>query len=402
MLGGRHTTVTVDGKYNKLRIVLVALCVVIALVCFGFGISSLVSTEAGWQAVQITSDKINCSADFTLQYDFSAAGAEASFVNKAISELYGKATEDAYTLFYREGELKKLNSAPNTEVTVDPVLYKALQLVQESGNRSLYLGPVCVEYDRVFAASEETEAMWYDPAHQPEKAEYVAQIAAYAQDEQSIDLQLLGDNRVKLVVSQAYLDFAQANGIESFLDFGWMKNAFITDYIADILVENGYTCGFLASIDGFTRNLDSRGKSFSLNLFDRLENTVYRAAVLQYDKPMSLVYLRNYPLSNADSRSYFSFADGTIATSYFDCTDGQSRSATDNLVSYSENAGCAQIALQCGGLFAAGELDEAALRALSDTGIESIWFTATKLNTTDKDATVLLAEEGTAAGYHMD
>lgn len=397
----RHSTIAVDGKYNKLRIVLVAVCVVVALVCFGLGLGSLLSTETGWQTVQITSDKINCSADFTLQYDFSTAGADATTVNKALSELYGKATEDAYTLFYRDGELKKLNEHPNETVTVEAEVYEALELIAESGDRSLYLGPAYVEYNRIFMSADETEATRYDPARQPELAAYVAQIAAFARDAQSVDVQLLGENQVKLMVSDSYLTFAQENGIEAFLDFGWMKNAFITDYIADLLAENGFIYGFVASYDGFTRNLDQRGQSFSLNLFDRLDNTIYRAAVLQYDKPMSLVYLRNYPLSNTDSRSYFSFADGQIVTSYLDVTDGMSRSSTDNLVCYSENAGCAEIVLRFGQLFAARELDEEALQEMSQVGIESIWFTGKRLHATQKNATVVLTEDGTATGYSI-
>lgn len=395
----RHSTVEVDGKYNKLRIVLVAICVVVALVCFGFGLGSLLSTQTGWQTVQITSDKINCSADFTLQYDFSTAGAEATTVNKAISELYGKATEDAYTLFYREGELKKLNTHPNETVTVEPALYSALEKVVASGDRSLYLGPVYVEYNRVFMSANEEEAGRYDPARQPELAAYVGQIVLFAQDAESIQLQLLGENQVKLVVSQSYLAFAEENGIEAFLDFGWMRNAFIVDYIADLLVENGFTCGFVASYDGFTRNLDQRGQSFSLNLFDRLDNTIYRPAVLQYDKPMSLVYLRNYPLSERDSRSYFSFSDGKIVTAYLDITDGMSRSATDNMVCYSEEVGCADIVLRCGTVFTAQELDEAALQAMSAQGIETIWFDAATLRRTQNHANVVLTEEGTSVGY---
>jgi len=401
MIDRRHSTVEVDGKYNKLRVVLVAICVVVALVCFGFGIGRLLSVETGWQTVQITSDKINCSADFTLQYDFSTAGAEASAVNKALSQLYGKATEDAYTLFYRDGELKKLNKHPNETVTVEPAVYEALELIAESGDRSLYLGPVYVEYNRIFLSTTEGEAQRYDPARQPELAEYVGKLAQFARDAQSVDVLLLGEGQVKLTVSDSYLAFAEENGIEAFLDFGWMKNAFIVDYIADLLVENGFTCGFVASYDGFTRNLDQRGQSFSLNLFDRLENTIYRAAILQYDRPTSLVYLRNYPLSNTDSRSYFSFADGRIVTSYLDITDGLSRSATDNLVCYSENVGCAEIVLRCGQLFAAQELDENALLEMSQRGIESIWFTATQLHTTQTNATVVLTDEGIAAGYTM-
>lgn len=44
-----------------------------------------------------------------------------------------------------------------------------------------------------------------------------------------------------------------------------MKNAFITDYVADVMIDNGYTLGSLTSYDGFTRNLDQTSAITKLN-----------------------------------------------------------------------------------------------------------------------------------------
>ena len=97
-----------------------------------------------------------------------------------------------------------------------------------------------------------------------------------------------------------------------------MKNAFITDYVADVMIENGYTLGSLTSYDGFTRNLDltsaitkfkcrsgcfrdSRRKcDYSFNLYDRQGNIIYPAGVMHYNGAESIVSLHNYPMSDKE------------------------------------------------------------------------------------------------------
>lgn len=80
-----------------------------------------------------------------------------------------------------------------------------------------------------------------------------------------MNVELLGGNQVKLSVSDDYLAFAEKNFISDFIDFSWMKNAFITDYVADVMIDNGYTLGSLTSYDGFTRNLDQTSAITKLN-----------------------------------------------------------------------------------------------------------------------------------------
>lgn len=98
-----------------------------------------------------------------------------------------------------------------------------------------------------------------------------------------------------------------------------MKNAFITDYVADVMIDNGYTLGSLTSYDGFTRNLDQtsaitklnagpdtsgtaeENADYSFNLYDRQGNIIYPAGVMHYDGAESIVSLHNYPMSDKEN-----------------------------------------------------------------------------------------------------
>ena len=60
-------------------------------------------------------------------------------------------------------------------------------------------------------------------------------------------VELLGEGRIRLFVSREYLEFARREGVECFIDFEWMRNAFIIDYLARELAAQGYTSGVLLS-----------------------------------------------------------------------------------------------------------------------------------------------------------
>lgn len=398
---GSARRIEVEDKHLKLRIVLMVLAIIIAVTAFSYGIHALLRRNSGWQSVDAYPDGVDCSGDFTLQYYFDAVGASATVEYKAVSAVYTTALEEAYQLYYPEGGLVEINAHPNEEVEVAPALYRALEVIQAAGNRSLYLAPVYVEYDRIFLHQNEDEAARYDPGQDDEIAAYVAELASFANDPTQIDLELLGGNRVRLNVADDYLAYAKENGITEYLDFGWMKNAFITDYIADALIQSGYKTGYIASFDGFTRNLDESGQSYSFNLFDRLDEAVYCPAVMSYTGPMSIVYLRNYPLSNADRWHYFSFSSGRIASVYVDPEDGMSKSATDNLVAYSAGASCSEILMKIAPIYLTDVLDEAALEMLAEQQIHTIWFEGPVLKHTQESLQLTGTEDAKTMGYQF-
>ena len=220
------TRIELSEENIRIRWILIAVFLSIAVVSIGMGLYGFLNTQPGWNEVTVTSDQPNCGTEFTLMYDFSDAGGNASAVNKSLTELYSGAAEKAYKLFSpdvtEEGlhNLAYLNAHVNEVVTVEETLYQAFALLAEYENRLVYLAPVYREYDRIFRSESDMEAENYDPAKNSEVMAYISELVTYSSDPERIDLELLGDNQIRLNVAEKYLAFAQENGIEAFLDFG--------------------------------------------------------------------------------------------------------------------------------------------------------------------------------------
>lgn len=391
----RITHIEVSEGNKKMRLVLIVAFLLIGAVAFTTGIMSLLNKDSGWQKVEISTAETSCSPNFVLQYNFSGIGTEATAQHKQISALYAEAAVKAYQVFQPEelysGNLATVNAHPNEEVAVDPLLYSVLQKMQ--GTRYLYLGPVYAHYDNVIFSTAEEYLEEVDPAINADAKTYVAQLAAFAADETAVDLELLGDGKVKLRIGEEYLAFAKENEITRFLDLHYMTNAFIIDYLADTLRTGGFTNGFLASVDGYTRNL-SDGEIFNYNLFDRKENTIYPAAVMQYRGPISMVFLKDFQTGSHDV-NYRQSGDHVVHP-FADLTDGMYRTSVSNLVGYSYEAGCADVLLKMLPGF------------LGDTfqlpqGIYSIWCEGSNIYYNDENIAIvnLLQAEQIAYSAHL-
>ena len=389
----------------KLRWIAIAVLLAIAAVSIGYGFYAALSTEPGWPEVIVLSDEVNCSGDFKLMYDFGADGINPTAQYKKLETLYGELTVSAYRLFSPDAEgtdnLYHLNAHVNEIVTVHPALYAALEQIAVSGSRHPFMGPVKELYDPVFLSSADGEAALFDPMKDPELTELAKETASYCADPGMISLELEGENLVCLKVSGEYAAFAEEYGFETLLDLGWMTNAFVIDYIANSLEAEGYTFGYLSSYDGFTRNLDNRGSSYSVNFFNRQGDTILMPASLAYSDPVSIVFLRDYPLTGRDQWHYYSYEDGSITTVLLDPADGMSKSAVDSLMGYSASHGCGQILLELAPVFTADMLDTDMLLDLSHKGIESLWYEGNVLCHTEEDAAVTLLRDSGGEGYSI-
>ncbi|MBE6975772.1 MAG: hypothetical protein E7439_01035 [Ruminococcaceae bacterium] len=385
-------------KNLPLRIILLVMAIILAIGAFGYGIASLLNSQPGWNEIKCASGNVNCSQDFVLNYYLGNAGISASTENKKLSTLYTKLAEDGYRLFYNEytaegyHNIAYVNQHVNEDITVEPALYKALSQIVSARNRAIFMAPIYVEYQRIFTAQSDPEAGQYDPTRNPELMAYITELCGFSSNPDMIDIQILGDNRLRLNVSQAYLAYARENEITEYLDFGWMTNAFIADYIADALIENGHTNGYLTSYDGFTRNLYSGEEQLSLNLFQREGNDILMPAVLQYQGRMSLVSLRDFPISDRDSWHYYAFADGRIASSMLDPATGREASAVSSMICYSKNAGCGEILLAMMPAYMSETLDTAALNALKDRQIFAMYPQGQKVYANDPNADIRILD----------
>ena len=365
----------------KLRTALVIALIVLAVASFAFGVNSLVGTDAGMAEITVLSGEMNAGDDFTFYYNLGFGGADATDERREVRSLYSQAATDALEIFSSDveaeggGNLYYLNSRPNEDVAVDGALYSALEQLEGSGTRYHYLAPLYEQYYAMFNSASDPEAAEYDPRLNDAQAEFFSQIAAFASDSGEIALELLGDNKVRLHVSEEYMRFAEANGVTTFIDLTWMKNAFIADYIAQELIDAGYTHGALISDDGFMRCLDDEtGAEYSFTFSHRDGTAITNLSTLQFSGTVSIAYLHDYPLESGNSGGYYLYSDGTLRSAFLDTADGLDRSCVPELAAYSFEDGCAGLALRLAPVFISSDLDMNELAELEKDGI-TVYYT---------------------------
>ncbi len=383
--------IEVSESHIKPRAIFAVIFLIMGIAAIGLCVKNLLNTAPGWQRVEVYLSEPSAADEFTLDLNFGAEGRNPTAESKIVTALYSEACVKAYKLFDSEllfdgvNNVAYINAHPNEEITVDPVLYDAFSKWDRYGGRYLYLAPVYDEYDAAFFGIEMPEsAAELDPYENEEFASELNQLAEFAKDSGHISLKLLGDNKVVLYVSDEYAAFAAEYGITSYVDFYRTKNAFIIDYFADILADNGLGAAVISSHDGYTRNLDADGNEYVLSIFDRTGDQICTAGKLKYTSPQAFVMLSDFPMSERDSYRYY-MKGGRIITPFIDPEDGLYRTAASSMISYSGSMGCADILLQMLPVYIADEVDTTLLGAASEQGIDSIWCEDFTVYHTDKD-----------------
>lgn len=352
--GGLHIPKTfkieVSDRHVKVRLIAAVIFLVISAVSLGYAVSILTGTDKGWQFISISGNGAEYAAQFVLAYELGASDKSAGSENREIKQIYSEAclkagrAFDAYVV--SPGNIRALNESPNEVVELDSALYDALALLEQYENRTVYLGPAFRLYENIFSCTEDWQLEDFDPECNEELGKLFDRIAAYARDPNSVRVELLGENSARLYISEEYLAFLEYEELGGALDFGWMKNAFITDYIADSLISAGYTRGSISSYDGYTRNMDdSSGTMYSLNIFDYVNGTATAVARLDYQGAMTFVSYRDFPVNAMDSQRIYVAADGKRKTMYLSLEDGLPCAAADSLTVYSDTLDCAETML---------------------------------------------------------
>ena len=386
--------IELSSRHLGWRLLAVVLFLALGVGSILYGVMKLVNPfQPGWAEIEATASATNYAEDFVLLYELGVGGQAASPESKALTAAYTQAHATAWKLFNNvqtvEGtpNIRYLNDHPNETVMVDAALYKALEKVARSGDRTLFLAPITEVYGNIFLCADDGLTVDFDPLLNPELRAFFADVAAYARDPEAIHLELLEDNQVCLRVSEAYLAYAAEQEITGFIDFQWMLNAFVIDCLADELTAQGYTHGVLSSRDGYARALDRRtGSSYSLNIFDGQDGTVRQAAVMAYSGARSIVTLRSYPFIDADSQRFYVRRDGEIRVPYLDTADGLPRAAWADLTAYATDMSCAETLLNLIPAYVAESLSDEALLELAGKGVQTVHSRDRVVRYTDESA----------------
>ena len=381
-----------EGKL-KLRVVLLVAAIAVAIASFAYGVNAWVSTDAGVQEITALSGEMNASTDFTFYYNLGFGGADATDERREVRTLYSEAATDALELFSSNVESEEhvnlwyINQHPNEVITVE----RRAVLSSVSPRRERYaisLSRTALR-DNIMPSSirsNDQEAAQYDPRLNAAQKEFFASVAAFASDAETVGIELLGERQVRLNVSDEYMSFAQENAVTAFIDLTWMKNAFIADYIAEKLIDAGYTHGALISDDGFMRCMDAEtGTEYSFTFSHRDGTTINNLATLHFSGEVSIAYLHDYPLESGNSGGYYLYSDGTLRSAFLDPADGLDRSCVPELAAYSVGGSCAELALKLAGVFIAETLDMDALETLEKDGVAVYYAKDGVLRSTAED-----------------
>ena len=343
-----------------------------------FALTRLLTPDTGWQEIEVSRGGYSVGSDFVLYYDLGAGGGSVTAEKKQLTILYTQAAAEAYQIFQAHeryegvGNLAMLSDHPNETVTVEPGLYKALEQMERAGRRELYLAPVYEMYYSLFHCQNDAETVDFDPFQNADLADWCRRAAEYASDPGAVSLELLGEDRVCLRMSEEYLAFLRESAVTDYLDFFWMRNAFAADYLADALLAGGFSHGCLSSRDGFLRDLDDTA-DFGLNIFHRTpEGTEYLAGTMNYRGAVSIVSLYSWPAAADRSDWYYAFSDGSVRHPFVDAADGLCRTSVPELIGYARDRSCAGTLLELLDVFIAPELSEDALTSLAEDGIHTV------------------------------
>lgn len=374
--------VEVYSEHVWLRVVIVVVLILIGFGSLSYGLVSCLNRNNGWHEIELSTDCYEFAPEFSLNYNLGQSGVTANMEYNHLSELYSEIALKAYKIFdpYEEykgiGNLASLSANINSEVSVDPLLYDAIKITLDKGERHLFLAPLYIKNIEVCESIEDDEASINDPRADEIAAEYFSDVMKFVSSEAHIKLELKGNGKVVLSVSDDYKEFVDENGIDALVDFHWLRNAFMVDAIADRLVAEGYTFGNVSSYNGFRRNLDKSGQSYDAGLFTLVDKVRYPAATLRLSDFSSVVNFRSFPLTSVyacDDYTYYAYKDGRIVSPYLSYTDGLDRCAVPTLTGVSSEKSCAEIALDVFRYYSADSLDVDKINALKTDGIKSVW-----------------------------
>ena len=381
--------IELDEKKIKPRLILTIVFFIIAIIAITYGVVSMNSTDDGWRTVEVSS-KLDgsCIPEIAFQYNLGASGVAAGVEYRELSKVYTEAADNATKFFNNRyyldtSNLRTLNDSPNSDISVAPELYDALKLLSDSGRREMFYAPYYDEYTSLFLCVDENEAYNFDPKRNPEVEQYINSLSAYVGDKNHVSLTFGENNTLRLNVSDEYLAFAEEYGITSYVDLYWMKNAFVVDYIAEKLTENGFYFGSLSTFDGYVRNLDKgSGYIYGFNLYDKVGDTVNPAAIMKYSGQISVVNYRSYPMTDLDAPYYSEDADGNTLSKYIG-GNGYPASATGSLVMFSREKSCAEILVSTMEYYLADTLDTAEVENIPE--ISCVYCEDSKVVTNSTD-----------------
>ncbi|MDO4377938.1 MAG: hypothetical protein Q4C64_02145 [Erysipelotrichia bacterium] len=338
-----NSKIEYTSKNLQLRKVLFIVFILVALFSFGIAAKNLFSWQPEYRIVE---NNVVDGNEVILKY---CADSKAEY--EAVKNIYNESYQKIYNLldessiYEGTNNIAYINAHPNQKIKVDGLLYEQLNLLAEYDNNSIALAPIYELYKGMFSCDADYQLVDYDPLLNAEIAEYVQKLLSFINDKNHLSIELFEDNYVELHVSDQYRQFAQENDINSYIDFYWLKNSFIIDYIAQQLLASGYDQGVLSCYNGYFRFLSNDALTY--HYYDLVsDDSIELIADLNYAQPVAGVQYRSYRLLDFDFLINYTLENGEKRTCYIDNKDGLSKAPLSSLNIYSYQDNCTNLLLK--------------------------------------------------------
>lgn len=340
--------IELNEKNVKLRFILFILSFLVVVACAILIFVNLFKKESGFTTIE-SYPTINMQNDFVFSYDVGNTDLSITEEINNLSNKYTSLLEFSYIQFdiYSDHDQKNINyinNHINQDIQISELLYDSIEDVVNENEKLLYLAPIYAYYNDMF--STELDLNMLDPYQNINVQNYFKDILDYI-NSNSIKINLLSNNTINLYVSEDYINYLNENDVFYYIDFGFLKNSFIIDYIAENLLLAGYNKGNIKSYDGYFVNLDSSlDYNFVIDVLDNVNNFGSRVCNFTVKGKTSVVQFRNFMYYQNDIYRYVKMPDNSYRHIYIDYNDGLSKSSTNSLTSYSTELSCSEIALK--------------------------------------------------------
>lgn len=324
--------IELPNKNLKQKLIIAGVLLLIGLSAIGYGLYNSLKIDPGFTQIEVASnyDKNN-SKEFVL-YSYVKNSAD----KKNLIRIYSNAQVEAFRLFnvYEEYEhnLFYINHHPNEVIEIDERLYKALKTA--SDYKYIYLGPIYQIYNGIFSCDLDGQIKEFLPDLNNDVRNMFDKLSQYILDDNCIYIEFFDNNCIKLNVSYEYNSYLTENQLDHILDFYYMNNACIMDYVCDDLIKNGYDKSIISSVEGYMRLLDDSLSNY--NLLGMINGELTFAGTIDCKGPVSVIEIRNFIINESDKYNYYQTANKEIYSKYLDFY-GNNIKGIDNLLTYSND-----------------------------------------------------------------
>lgn len=323
---------------NVIRLVLFLFAAALAVFSFTYGVQQFGHREPGWQTVEADAKKgyVTYTGGLTLQYWAEGSSAEIRDLTERVKSVYSDSLYrnvellDARNTYEDSVNLASVNEREGQAVTVSKtlarVLAEALERTEENAGYSVFAGALNGEWQTLLYLEDPRD---FDPAVNADQADRIARLTALVNAPGTFSLEITekdDEAEVCLRASPEYKKAAEEMEITApVLDLGILRDAVLTDLVAEDLRKAGFTEGVIFSRSGVSM-LPGAGRT--LTVFP--EGDERPEASLTVSGPAVTV---RFSASLADSEGYGAYeVAGFKRHAFFDARTGDFRNMIEDAV----------------------------------------------------------------------